>query len=314
MHEFFKKYSLTSVVLGKGAYGEVRLAQDRYGKEYAVKIMDKEKLARHEDKIEELYNEVMILRSLDHRNIVKFYDCYEDKKVVKMVMGTSKRGDLFDYVKKTESLTEKDCKRIAKRLTEALKYCYDEGVIHRDLKLENILLGDGNTFDDLALIDFGFAKQLEKGSADKLNTLKTKCGTMSFVAPEVLKQKSYDYKCDIWSLGVVMYVCLSGGYHPFMDEDNAKVRQNVLRGKWKFGPDDVWAGVPATAKDFITNCINPDPTKRYTYEQLLEHEWIADIMDDDKPRASRECLQAPPLLAGPVGFTFNKGAAGISNL
>mmetsp|Transcript_4827 Transcript_4827/g.5586 ORF Transcript_4827/g.5586 Transcript_4827/m.5586 type:complete len:327 (-) Transcript_4827:109-1089(-) len=271
--EFHRRFSLSPEVLGKGRFGEVRLATDRKGKEYAVKTIEKCRIEDEED-MEEIHNEIFALESLDHKNIVKLYGSFDDGKTIKMVLGTSKKGDLFDFVTKATKITETDCKNIAKKLASALKYCLDQGVVHRDLKPENILVGNSPTFDDLAIIDFGYAKKISKERVRQAR-LRTKCGTMSFVAPEVLNNDSYNYKSDIWSLGVLLFVVASGGFHPFIDEDEEQTRLKVERAVWRFDPEERWFGVSSQAKDFIQNCMNTSVDKRYTYEQLLEHEWIA---------------------------------------
>mmetsp|Transcript_5304 Transcript_5304/g.6174 ORF Transcript_5304/g.6174 Transcript_5304/m.6174 type:complete len:332 (+) Transcript_5304:169-1164(+) len=271
MNSFFSTYSQTDAVLGKGSYGEIRLAT-KDGAEFAVKTLEKEKISADKEKVSELYNEVAVLERLNHPNIVRFYDWYEDAKTVKIVMSAAKNGSLLDYLHSTNDHTENDCRRIVRKIVEALKHCHDQGVVHRDIKPENILIGsDKERFEDLCLADFGLSIDLE----NEQQTLETKCGSLCYVAPEVLNSSTYDYKCDIWSLGIVAYLLVSGGFHPFLDADKDKVKRNVQRGKWQFGPATAWMNVSASAKDFITKCLNTDPEARYSYEQLLEHEWIA---------------------------------------
>uniref|UniRef100_A0A7S3LNG8 Protein kinase domain-containing protein n=1 Tax=Aplanochytrium stocchinoi TaxID=215587 RepID=A0A7S3LNG8_9STRA len=305
MSDFLQKYKQTDTVLGKGGFGEVKLALDSQGNEYAVKIIEKSVLASNNEKISELYNEVSIIKNLDHQNIVKYHDFYEDKKTVRIVMGAGK-ADLFEHLCRTEKHTENDCKRIIRKVTEALNHCHENGVVHRDIKPENILVGSAKNFEDVALIDFGLAKAVDidieaddaefeaKGRSRKTTVdtslLRTKCGTLSYVAPEVIRRNSYTYKCDIWSLGIVAYIVVSGGYHPFASSNTKQTRENVERGLWKFGPDKVWEKVSEEAKDFIRCCLNRDPSKRYTYNQLLQHEWIANpmIFEDRVHRDSRD--------------------------
>jgi len=286
--EFFQEYKLTDKVLGKGGFGEVRLAQSTEGVEYAVKVISKDILYGNEVKAQELYNEVTVLQKLEHPNIVKYFDFFEDKKQFLIVMSAGK-VDLFEYLCNTDKHTENDCKRIIRKVTEALKHCHDAGVVHRDLKPENILVGDSNTFDDIALIDFGFSKEIES----KDTRIRTKCGTLSYVAPEVIKRNSYTHKCDIWSLGIVAYIIVSGGYHPFVGADSAKTRRNVERGLFKFGPDEAWDHVSDEAKNFIECCLNRDPSKRYSCDELLEHEWIAGdhIFQEYTKRDSRDPIR-----------------------
>lgn len=272
--EFHRRYSLSPEVLGKGRLGEVRLATDRQGKEYAVKTIEKARI-EEEDDLEEIMNEIEALECLEHKNIVKLYGSFDDGKTIKMVLGTSRKGDLFDFITSANKITETDCLNIAKKLSSALKYCLDQGVVHRDLKPENILIGNSPTFDDLALIDFGYAKKMNKETVRQAR-FRTKCGTMSFVAPEVLTCDTYNYKSDIWSFGVLLFVVASGGFHPFIAENEEFTRLKVEDATWRFDPTDRWTGISKKAKDFIKNCMNPNADKRYSYEQLMQHEWIAE--------------------------------------
>mmetsp|Transcript_3333 Transcript_3333/g.4217 ORF Transcript_3333/g.4217 Transcript_3333/m.4217 type:complete len:350 (-) Transcript_3333:268-1317(-) len=299
MSDFYGNFDLSDDIYGRGAFSEVRLATDELGEKYAVKTIEKSKVKGNREFIQQMYKEVHILQSLDHPNIVKYHDFFEDQKVVRIVLGNMQNGDLNEHLAQTEIHTENDCKRIVRKIAEALKHCHDNGVVHRDLKPENILLGNdaSKRFDDLVIADFGLAAKVdpEDMEADKA-TLEDICGTLIYMAPEVLKSEKYNYKCDIWSLGVIAYVLVSGGYVPIAGKDEEETRKYVAKGKWVFGPSSSWENVSADAKDFISNCLNPDPSQRYSCDQLLNHEWIASdkIFSDNNPEGrikSREPIR-----------------------
>jgi calcium-dependent protein kinase len=154
---------------------------------------------------------VRILTKLDHPNIVKYYETYEDIKYMYLVMEYCPGGELFKRItQKNESIfNESEAASIMKKLLRAINYCHSQGIVHRDIKAENIMYGkDG----EVKLIDFG----LSKAVANKNSTLTTIAGTPFYMAPEVM-DNDYNSQCDIWSLGVLMYVLLSG-YMPFQAE------------------------------------------------------------------------------------------------
>mmetsp|Transcript_4340 Transcript_4340/g.5033 ORF Transcript_4340/g.5033 Transcript_4340/m.5033 type:complete len:399 (+) Transcript_4340:354-1550(+) len=266
---FHQKYTLSAVVLGKGAFAEVRLASDKEGNEYAVKLIKRNEMSRHE-KIA-LQKEIDILASLDHRNVVKLYDHFQDEQTSLIVMEYVPGGELFKQVEKKDRYTEKDSRRIVRTLAEALKYCSDRGVTHRDLKPENILLRDVDS-EDIVLADFGFAFTMDP-ELKGFELLQTMCGTASYVAPEVINGRPYNYKCDIWSLGVIAFILLSGGYTLFGGQQ-ADVLAKVKRGKWKFHPKKAWEKVSPEAKDLISHILVKNPMERYDYDQILAHSWF----------------------------------------
>jgi len=224
-----------------------------------------------------LKKEIRILKKLDHPNIVNMFDHYEDPDHTLIVMEYIPGGELFKQLEQKDRYTEKDSRRIIRTLTEALKYCSDRGVVHRDLKPENILLRDPEG-DDIVLCDFGFAFNLEP-ELQGFELLQTMCGTASYVAPEVILGRPYSYKCDIWSLGVIAYILLSGGYTVFSGPQQ-EILNKVKRGKWQFIPKKAWARVSPEAKDLISNILVKNAEKRFDYEQILDHPWIKQDMDD----------------------------------
>lgn len=176
------------------------------------------------DEIEILYNEINVLRNLDHPNIVKIYEYFEDEKRFYIVTELCSGGELFDFILKEGHVPEKEAAIIMKHVLACVNYCHINKIVHRDLKPENILLeANSENFDDLKIIDFGtsqyFNPQTLSESGDECDIdgpgshsqhgLSQVIGTPFYIAPEVLK-KNYGSKCDIWSCGVIAYMMLSG--------------------------------------------------------------------------------------------------------
>jgi len=269
---------MTDHVLGSGSYAEVRKARvKKTNEEVAVKIIDKTNLSARE--LKGLSKEVTILRSLRHKNVVRFYDSYEEPDVLYVVMEYVSGGELFHkIVSDDKEFTEDDARKIIRTLAEALKHCKDRGVIHRDIKPQNLLLTREEEGGELKLADFNLSIQIDP-EAVNFSILQTMCGTPNYVAPEILSQKPYDYKCDIWSLGVICYLLLSGGYLPFFVEEEGEegkdlLLQKVRRGRWSFYPAEAWQHVSEDGKDFLLHVMERHPEKRYDYETLLAHPWL----------------------------------------
>lgn len=269
---FFQKYQLLPVTLGTGSFSQVRKAILRSDEsmEVAVKIIKKEHLTRKD--ILGAYSEVEILQSLDHPNIVKCYDFYENAHFFYIVCEFIQGGELLERIEKRKTYSEEDAKRLVQVLASALKFCYDHGVVHRDLKAENILLRSQDDDADIVLVDFGFAsKQPTELLSFKL--LQTQLGTPNYVAPEILRGKAYNYKCDVWSLGVLTYILLCG-QPPFYGHDKAELFHKIKQGLFEFRPKFTWEKVSDSAKAFIGKLLQGDPDARYDFEQVLGDEWL----------------------------------------
>jgi mitogen-activated protein kinase-activated protein kinase 2 len=202
-----------------------------------------------------------------------------DKKVLLIVMEFMEGGELFFKITKNAHLfTEKDAAKIMFQICTAVSHLHKLNIAHRDLKPENLLLSTNDENAVLKLTDFGFAKEVLLG-------LKTPCFTPYYVAPEILKAKLavtnytlfYDIACDIWSLGVIMYILLCG-YPPFYAQNNKSkitpnMRRKILEGTYSF-PDKEWAHTSSAAKQLIDGMLQTDPTKRFTIDEVMKSEWI----------------------------------------
>lgn len=155
------------------------------------------------------------------------------------------------------------------QMLSAIKHLHGHGIVHRDLKPENYLMNDTSEQSEIKMIDFGLSKRFsEQNETERMHTV---VGTPYYVAPEVLKG-SYDKSCDIWSLGVILFVFLCG-YPPFEGDNNKEIFRNVLKQQLQFDPAD-WNTVSNSAKDLVSKMLHKDPTKRLTAEQCLQHPWF----------------------------------------
>jgi len=197
-----------------------------------------------EDKVA-LQNEVDILKQVDHPNIVKFYDMYEDEKYIYIVMELLGGGELFDQIMTKEIFTEKESRDIIAPIFDALIYCHKIGIVHRDIKPENLLFSSKNLETGIIKVsDFGLARLL---TTDQLAT--TTCGTPGYVAPEIISEKPYNEACDFWSVGVVLFILLSGE-PPFYHEDNFELFELIIKCNYDLSKP-AWKNISDEAKDFI---------------------------------------------------------------
>lgn len=274
--EFAAKYVLGAHTLGTGAFAEVKLGMNKSTRErVAIKKMSKKRMKKRD--FSKIKREIEILRALDHNNIVQIYDAFSDPDYYYIVMEYAPNGDLFSaIVDDDEEFSEDNARKMVEKLAQALKYCKDNGVIHRDVKPENILLCDNG---ELKLADFNLSKKISLDDVH-FSLLETECGTPNYVAPEVLQHKAYDYKCDIWSLGVIAFLLLSGGYLPFFPDNerayDAKLQllNKVRKGSWTFYPEEEWLKISEEGKDLVAKMMCANPEQRITYEEILAHSWL----------------------------------------
>ncbi|KAF4694650.1 hypothetical protein FOZ60_007617 [Perkinsus olseni] len=263
-------------VLGTGMNGEVYLARNKAtGKTVAVKTLTTENL--NSRKFELLRNEVEIYLHLDHPNVCRLLEVYEDETSVRLVMEACTGKELFERLASKKRYGEQDAAQVTRQMLDAVHYCHKQNICHRDLKLENWVYADSSENAPLRLIDFGFSKVFTQNQP-----MTAMHGTVYYVAPEVL-EGSYDSKCDVWSIGVIVYMILSGA-PPFGGATDAQIINNVKNGRFSFeGPR--WAGISDSAKAFITSLLQRDPSKRPSAVEASKHEWITTNMS----KSSSEC-------------------------
>merc|ERR1719253_1623055 len=258
-------YKVDKKELGRGTYGSVSKGKNKVtGVTRAIKAINKKSLPdprRFADEIE-------VMRSLDHPNVVKLYETYEDARNIYLVMELCTGGELFDRIIEANYFSERVAAFLIRQVLSAVFYMHTQSIAHRDLKPENFLLGNEKSVEEapLKIIDFGLSKRFQAGVP-----MTTKACTPYYVAPEVL-DGSYNEKCDVWSLGAIMYILLCGA-PPFYGDTDAEVLEKVRRGKYDFDMS-AWEDVSMDAKDLINNLLVIDPKKRFTVEKALHHTWV----------------------------------------
>lgn len=276
-------YKPLSKVLGSGYSGQVHMAESKHnGDKYAVKGFKLHGVSK--DKKEELESEAEIFLCMDHPHVARLVDVYESDEQLDLVMECMSGGELFKRVTERKRFSEKDAADATWQMLLALNYIHSHGIVHRDIKLENFLY-DKEGSDHLKLIDFGFSKIWAPNTKMALS-----CGTLAYVAPEVLG-RSYTSKCDLWSLGVVVFIVLFG-YMPFTGTEEAQVRK-IKDGRYT-KKKDVWNRVSSKAQDFVEKLLVVEVDKRLSAQQALEHPWIAarDQADASKEIVSEDIAQS----------------------
>ena len=274
--------------LGRGSYGKVFRVQNKKTKNiYACKELAKKKI----NDIEKFKNEIKIMSKTDHPSIIKLYEIYEDSRYIDLVMEQCLGGSLLDRLLKMmeeedEMFSEKEAAIIFKQIITAISYCHNQGICHRDLKLENVLFLTSQEDSPIKIIDFGLSQCVEKKKLVQIITgknfgtmnMQSPVGTPHYVSPEVIKG-NYNQKCDIWSAGVILFVML-GGYFPFDGNTDNEVYKAISKKKFNFNNQE-WKSISNDAKDLIKHMLC-DEDKRYSAEQVLKHPWLVKMAPNRK--------------------------------
>lgn len=214
--------------------------------------------------VEELKNEIEILRSTDHPNIVKAHEVFNYKKNIYVVLELCQGGDLYQF----SPYSERDACRIVGELTSAVKYMHDHAIVHRDLKFENIMFEVASPTSCIKVLDFGLSKKFSSG---KQHHMKEGVGTIYTMAPQVL-QGIYTSQCDLWSIGVLAFMLMSSE-KPFADRKRRKMIDKIMRAAYTTeGP--IWENVSGEGKDFVANLLIVDPKMRLNATGGLAHPWL----------------------------------------
>eukprot|EP01068_Selenidium_serpulae_P013690 Selendium_serpulae@DN5992_c0_g1_i2.p1 len=209
------------------------------------------------------------MKSLDHPNIVKLFETFEDERYIYLVLELCKGGELFDRIIEEGCFSERNGAILMQEIFSPVHYLHSNHIMHRDLKPENFLFLNKSKDSPLKIIDFGLSCRYKPGQYAA-----TKAGTPYYVAPQVL-QGRYDQMCDEWSCGVIMYVLLCG-HPPFYGDTDAQVLSKVKTGSYSFvGPE--WRRVSEDAKDLISKLLKMQPKLRLTAEHALAHPWIKNL-------------------------------------
>jgi len=261
--------------LGTGMTGAVREWRHRITKQ-PVAIKSVKKRGMRPAAIEDMKREIRLLSQLDHPNIVKILEAFEDDKCITLVMEICNGGELFDNLIAEQTYTQQRAAGLFKQMVEAVLYCHKMNVTHRDLKLENFVFETREKDSQLKLIDFGLSKRYSGGG---IKRMKTMVGTSYYMAPEVLNEYiSYTNKCDVWSLGVIMFMMLTG-MPPFGGNGEKDIMDAVARNDIAFYEED-WAQMPEAAA-LVKSMLVVDPTLRFSCQQVLASEWIQKFSQSD---------------------------------
>jgi hypothetical protein len=255
-------------LLGKGHFGEVRQGVDRKTKEYvAVKIMDKEKLKQ--DEVECIRMEAEVLKHCNHRNVLRLVDSFESYSTIYIVLEYLTGGNLTNFLTRQNTIiNDAKAKTIIYQIGRGLKYLNDLGIMHRDLKPDNIMLSSKDESCVIKIVDFGLARIV----GTKVKVYDT-FGTLAYVAPEVISKVGYNKEADIWSLGVIIYYVLSGKL-PFEEcrLDFKKIIHTIMYKKMDF-PKHLFGHASNSALDMIEKCLT-EQSRRITIDKFLEHPWF----------------------------------------
>ncbi|XP_057549259.1 CDPK-related kinase 1-like [Amaranthus tricolor] len=269
--QFFNHYEFGEEV-GRGHFGYTCAGKGKKGslkgQDVAVKVIPKAKMTTA-IAIEDVRREVKILRALTgHKNLVQFYEAYEDDDNVYVVMELCYGGELLDRIlSRGGKYSEEDAKAVMVQILSVVAYCHLQGVVHRDLKPENFLFTTKDDNSPLKAIDFGLSDYVKPD--DRLNDI---VGSAYYVAPEVL-HRAYGTEADMWSIGVIAYILLCGS-RPFWARTESGIFRAVLKSDPSFD-EAPWPTLSPEAIDFVKRLLNKDYRKRMTAAQALCHPWLS---------------------------------------
>ena len=249
--------------IGEGTFGKVKLALHKPTKEeVAIKILEKAKINNKKD-LERIEKEIKYMKMLNHPNIVKIYEIIEDKKNFYISMEYVSGGELFTYIVKNKRLDEKEASFFYSQIIHIIQEIHKHKICHRDLKPENLLLTQNKT---IKIIDFGLSNEYN-------SYLETPCGSPCYASPEVIKGMKYSgLAIDLWASGIILYSMLCG-YLPFDDKSNDVLFRKILKCKIEF-PQKKSIVISENAKDLIKKILKPDPSKRISLDEILEHPFL----------------------------------------
>ncbi|CAM9630372.1 unnamed protein product [Lampetra planeri] len=250
--------------LGTGRFGQVfKLVEKKSGKTFAGKFI---KALTAKDK-ESIHQEIALMNSLHHPKLVQCVDAFESKTDIIMVLELISGGELFERIIDEDfELTERECIKYMRQIVEGVQFMHRQGIVHLDLKPENIMCLN-QTGNRIKIIDFGLARKLEN-----VKNLKVMFGTPEFVAPEVINYEPIGYATDMWSVGVICYILVSG-LSPLMGDNDNETLANVTSATWDFD-DEAFDEISEDSKDFISQLLQKNMKERLTCTQCVEHPWL----------------------------------------
>ncbi|PSS18186.1 Serine/threonine-protein kinase [Actinidia chinensis var. chinensis] len=301
-------------LVGEGSFGKVYKGRRKYtGQTVAMKFILKH--GKSEKDIQNLRQEIEILRKLKHENVIEMLDSFESPHEFCVVTEFA-QGELFEILEDDKCLPEEQVQAIAKQLVRALHYLHSNRIIHRDMKPQNILIGAGSV---IKLCDFGFARAMSTNTV----VLRSIKGTPLYMAPELVREQPYNHTADLWSLGVILYE-LFVGQPPFYTNSVYALIRHIIKDPVKY-PDNM----STSFKSFLKGLLNKEPQNRLTWPALLEHPFVKETLEELEARdisattdAARGCnaawrgegnIYVPAGLAGASPDSKNQSPVAIGN-
>ena len=236
----------------------------------AVNIQEKSNIEEFKGRF---FKEIEILRMMDHPNVIKLYEVYEDSRRYYLVSELLTGGELFDRISRKKTFSECDAALIMKQILGGISYCHSKNIVHRDIKPQNLLYESNDPSAKLKIVDFATSDIYEPNTV-----MNKKIGSPYYVAPGVLRG-AYNEKCDIWSCGVILYLLLSG-YYPFRGDTKDKILFNISKGQYTMvGPE--WDHISNEGKDLIKDMLTYDYKNRISAADVLSHAWIKKFSQDN---------------------------------
>ena len=265
------------LLIGKGAFSNVYLYKDIITQEkYALKIMDKNFILKNLETLQIIYNEIEIQSRINHPNIIRLYNIYENSNTIYMIMEYLNNGNLFSLIRRKKGLNEIEAYKYFSQIVNAIKFLHNNNIIHRDIKPENILLDNKYT---CKLCDFGWSVILQDNSSRN-----TFCGTIEYMAPEIINNEQYDKSIDIWSLGVLLFEMIHG-FNPFENNKNNinLLIENIKNKKVKFEKN-----ISDECKDLIMKMLESNCNKRICIDDILNHPFMINNKNYYEKKFERE--------------------------
>ena len=269
--------------LGSGKFGLVKLGIDKKtGQKVAIKIMKKSSMDSSD--LELVRTEIEILKICQHPYIIRLYNVFENPDYLYIIMEYCSGGDLFSYLENRNfRLSEKRASTLIHQMSTAVYYMHSFGVVHRDLKPENVLMTSTDEDSDIRILDFGLSKIL--GPKEKCDE---PYGTLTYCAPEIIVDEPYSKPVDLWSLGVITYLMVSGKL-PFNSDDENEIARQVVYDDPNYTRNPIWKSISQECLDFIKRLLEKDQNKRMTIREVLEHKWIK-MYDENKLSEKRKSV------------------------
>uniref|UniRef100_A0AAV2LXG5 non-specific serine/threonine protein kinase n=1 Tax=Knipowitschia caucasica TaxID=637954 RepID=A0AAV2LXG5_KNICA len=299
-HSLKHRYEVMQT-LGRGAYGKVKKAMERASmRTVAIKSIRKERIHDDLDRIH-IQREIEITSALQHPNIIRFHEVFESKDKIVIVMEYASRGELFDYIQERKRLQETEARSLFRQITSAVHYLHKNGVVHRDLKLENILLDQDL---NVKLADFGLSNHFQKGTL-----LQTYCGSPLYASPEIVQGQPYQGpEVDCWALGVLLYALMYGSM-PFDGASHKVLIEQIIHCRYR-RPDP-----PSDACALIDWLLSACAKDRATIEDVANHWWVNWGYEEsvcDCPSSAQDCPS--PLLARYIDWQNQATASSLFSL